>query len=273
MDFAIYFRKNDLSLKIKHYMKTVFRTAAILALACTASLTSCKKKSMTEDSNDILNSIKDDAFYESDGSVSAKFSGNLKGFSGYTNAVYSETRTFSFVQDNVDGTPSNVVETTRNAYTDKSSPSDNYDFTVKSFSIRMYSANGESKTDLAIREHISISFNIYEGNLPKYMLDRGIKVGSPIETSVSYKIAYNPEKTIDVLDVNGHIGYDYSEMTPYSIVNNVNISDFKFDSESGKIEFSFSGDDRLDTDNNEKISEGKVSTTILMNIIQPEEVN
>lgn len=251
-------------------MKKVFRTAAILAVACTAVFTSCVKKNLTEDSNDILNSVKDDQYYESNGSVSAKFAGNLKGFSGYTNQLYSVSRTFSFLNDNVDGTPSNVMTTRRSSYTDKTTATNSFDYTVKHFTINMYAASGESKTDLATRESISIEFNYYEGTLPKSMLDRGIKLATPTEIAVNYSIAYNPDNTIDVLDVHGEIDYTFSDLSPYSIVNNVTVTDFKFDATSGDISFSFSGDDRLDTDNNEKITEGTVKTTILMNKILEE---
>lgn len=253
-------------------MKTVLRTAGILAIACSAAFTSCAKKS-AEASLDILENQKDAEYYESNGSVSAKFSGNLKGKSGYTDQKYAISRTFSFLNDNVDGTPSNRMTTKRYSYTDKTTPANDYDYTVKHFTIHMYAASGESKTDLATRESITISFNYYEGKLTESMLKQEVKVKTPTEITVEYSLAYNPENTIDVLNIDGEIDYTYANLSPYAIKNNIDIVDFKFDTASGDISFTFSGDDSLDTINKEKITEGNVSTTILVNEILDENTN
>lgn len=250
-------------------MKKVIRTAAILAVACTTAFTSCVKKDMVEESNDILNS----KFLESKGSVSANFAGNLTHFSGYSDQKYSESRTFSFINDNVDGKsiPSNNSTTKRHVNTQKSNPDANCDYTVKNFTIEMFGANGANTTDYATRESITINFNYYEGTLPKYMITEGIKIKTPTEISVYYNIAYTPSKTIDLLDVTGEI-YPTSTLTG-EIKEQVTITDFAFDPESGDISFTFSAEDAKLNGGNEKITEGKVKTTILVNKILPENKN
>lgn len=248
-------------------MKKVFRTAAILAVASTAVFTSCVKKNLTEDSNDILNSQKDEEYYESNGSVSAKFAGDLEGQSGYSDQEYSISRTFSFLNDNVNGSslPSNHLTTQRNVNTQKNNLDFNCDYIVKNFTIKMYGASGESKTDYATRESITINFNYYEGTLPKHMISQGIKIKTPTEITVGYNLAYIPENTIDLLDIEGEI--KPTSTVSSEIKNQVTITDFSFDPASGDISFTFSAEDNTVGGGNEKITEGKVKTTILVNQI------
>lgn len=252
-------------------MKTILRTATILAIGCTVALSSCVKKDLTEDSNNILNNLKDESYYRQNGSITGSFAGNLTDFSGYTTQKYSESRKFSFVDDNFDRNPSNYMTTKK--YT-SASTSGAYEFTLESYYITMFSTDGSTKTDRANKERISIQFKIYKGKISQEMTDAGIKTDAPEEILVAYKLVYTPDKKIDVLYIDGSLGFktNYNNFVTKK-EEIITITDFKFNPESGSISFLFSGVDSDDSVNNEKITEGKVDTKILLNNILKESDN
>lgn len=252
-------------------MKTILRTATILAIGCTVALSSCVKKDLTEDSNNILNNLMDESYYSQNGSVTGNFAGNLTGFSGYTTQKYSESRKFSFVDDGNDRYPSNYMTT--KTFTSEST-SEAYEYTLESYYITMFSTNGSTKNDRANKERISIHFKIYKGKISQEMTKAGIKTDAPVEILVEYKLVYTPDKKIDVLNINGSLAFKtkYTDFVPTK-EEIVTITDFKFNPESGSISFLFSGIDSDDIINNEKITEGKVDTKILLNNILKESEN
>lgn len=143
-------------------------------------------------------------------------------------------------------------------------------YTIKYFVISMYENDGLNQNNSASDNYMKIFFQIFEGDITPNMEDEGIRVSTSDEmipnfAMVNYSFDYTPNKTIDYLPINESFMYTYDSND--ELDENLVISNFDFNSETGEISFDFEGNDPDQDIIEPAIENGSVSTKLVYNLI------
>jgi hypothetical protein len=252
-------------------MRPVFFKIAAAVVAAPLLFSACTKKELVEETNEKVNTLYSLHSRTAKGSISAIFEGKFDGYTNYTKETYEEKREFKYII-NRSGAVSSYA-TTQKFIRDNADKDLEYDYTVTTFNIKMFTTEGVDVSNKYNDEYISFNFKVYEGDLSKNQEDYNIKEGVPSYIEAEYSIVYNSKNTIDYININDQISYDdgYSYVSSSSILReDVDIKNFAYDEKSGKISFEFTIDANSNDDMRKAVESGKVSTYIMENRILQE---